>query len=306
MQVVAAPHDASGSFYARCARCDRLWPVPSAALTAAAALRCRDHPGRRARWFCDRCGQGFCAACIPAERIRGVMTRLSPCCRAHGIPLATVFEIEPIWKRPAAVLRYPFHRKTWPVYAAILIGLHIPVINWLIMLLLAGYLAHVLVTSARGQTYLPEFPDFVSAWDAVFFPIGRLLVSGWWAFAPLWLYARWHGYEGSDPVVWLLWIFGAALTPMIVMLGALSRSVFAALNPVNVFRFIAAIGRDYAVALALLVFLWAIYLPVRPFLDMAYLGSWIRPAADLYALFLTFHILGRTAYVTRDRADWGV
>ena len=33
---------------------------------------------------------------------------------------------------------------------------------------------------------------------------------------------------------------------------------------------------------------------------MAYLGSWIQPAADLYVLFVGFHILGRTAYVTRS------
>jgi hypothetical protein len=306
VQIVAAPAGEAGRLHARCVRCRRVWPVPAISLPTAASMRCREHRGRSAKWFCERCKQGFCAACIPPRRVQWVELHTSPCCNARCVPLAEVFGIGPLWTRPAAVLRYPFHRKTWPVYVAILVGLHIPVINWLVMLLLAGYLAHVLVTSARGGTYLPEFPDFVSAWDSVFFPIGRLLICGWWAFAPLWLYARWQGHAWSDPVVWLLWAFALLLTPMVLMLGALAPSVFSALNPVNVVRFVAATGKDYAVAVASVLILWAVYLAVRPYLDVAYLGSWIQPGADLYVLFLSFHILGRTAYLTRDRAEWSV
>jgi hypothetical protein len=217
-----------------------------------------------------------------------------------------VFEIEPLWTRPLALLRYPLHRKGWPVYAAALIGLHIPVISWMVVLLLASYLSHVLVTSAAGRTHLPEFPDFVSAWDSVFFPTARLFVTGWWAFLPLWLYARQQGHAWTDPVVPLLWMFAVLLTPMIVMLGALSQSVLQAVNPVNVLRFIRATGVDYYAAVALLVILWALYLSVRSFFIQGPFASWIEPAADLYALALSFHILGRTAYLTRGRVGWGV
>jgi hypothetical protein len=45
---------------------------------------------------------------------------------------------------------------------------------------------------------------------------------------------------------------------------------------------------------------------VRPFLDVGCLGSVVHAAADLYVLIVTFHILGRTAYITSDRVDWGV
>jgi hypothetical protein len=306
VQVVVAPGEATGRFHARCVRCDRVWPVPAQTLPPGASLRCREHPGRRARWFCSECGRGYCAECVAPQRIQWVELHASPCCKVRCIPVAVVFEVEPLWRRPADLFRYPFHRKTWPVFVAILVGLHIPVISWLVVLLLAGYLSHVLSTSARGQTHLPEFPDFVSAWESVFFPTARLLLCGWWAFAPLWLYARWQGYSTSDPVVWPLWIFGLLITPMLVMLCALAPTVFAAINPVNVARMIKAMGKDYALLIGYLAVLWAAYLLVRPFLDVGCLGSVVHAAADLYVLIVTFHILGRTAYITSDRVDWGV
>jgi hypothetical protein len=93
---------------------------------------------------------------------------------------------------------------------------------------------------------------------------------------------------------------------MLVMLCALAPTVFAAINPVNVARMIKAMGKDYALLIGYLAVLWAAYLLVRPFLDVGCLGSVVHAAADLYVLIVTFHILGRTAYITSDRVDWGV
>jgi hypothetical protein len=306
LHVVAAADAATGRLFARCVHCEREWPVEPGDLPRAAALRCRDHPGRPATSLCERCRDGFCAACIPLQRLQGVEMRLSPCCRAVGIPRVTAFVVEPPWKQPLELLSYPLQRKGWGVFLAILIALQIPVISLLFVLLLSGYLARVLIASASGQRHLPEFPEFVSAWDAVFFPTARLLASGWLAFLPLWLYLKRHDHEWSDPVVPALWLLGLLFTPMIVMHATLAQSMMEALNPARALRFIVAMGTDYLATVGMLVLVWAIYLPVRPDLRDSWLGGWADAAVDLYVLFLSFHILGRAAYATRDRVDWGV
>jgi len=107
-------------------------------------------------------------------------------------------------------------------------------------------------------------------------------------------------------MIWLLWIPGILFTPMIVTLGALATSVFAAINPFNIVRFIAAAGREYLFTVGALFVLWAAYVPLWTFLGTSTPGSWISPATSLYVLFLSFHLLGRMAWVTQDRLDWGV
>jgi len=306
VHVVARRGEDVGSVRATCTRCTRSWAIPTSELPEEASLRCFKHDGRRAKWFCDRCSNGLCSECIPPRRIQSVETRLSPCCDAHGIPLAPTFRVDPPWRRPLDLLRFPLHRRGLPIFAIVVIGLQLPVINWLILLLLFGYLAHVLVTSAKGGTHLPEFPEFTNAWESVFFPMGRLLLTGWWAFAPLWFYAKWQGHNLSDPAIWLLWILGFLLTPMIVTLGALATSVLPAINPVNILRFIGAAGSVYLFTAGTLFVLWAAYLPLREYLITTTLGAWLLPVASLYVWFLSFHLLGRMAYVTQDRVDWGV
>ena len=94
---------ATGRLHARCTHCEREWPVGSGGLPRASALRCREHPGRPATSFCERCREGFCAACIiafvspamlsgmlnvSAPRIVSMLSRI--CSRLGGPPAGAV------------------------------------------------------------------------------------------------------------------------------------------------------------------------------------------------------------------------
>lgn len=95
-------------------------------------------------------------------------------------------------------------QKGLAIFAILLVGLSLPLVSWVLGLLLAGYLAYVLRTSAEGGKHLPDFPEFRDVWDGIVLPLLLLGFSLAVALTPAILYSRYAGWDFSDPVAWVL------------------------------------------------------------------------------------------------------
>jgi hypothetical protein len=213
---------------------------------------------------------------------------------------------EPFWTRPGGILLYPVHPRGLLILAVIGVLWFIPFLSWILMLLFAGFLIRVLVTSAEGSNHLPEFPEFKDVWQAIVVPLFLMAISFAVAFLPLILYAGYRDWDLSGAAVWPLGIYGLLVFPVMAMTTAVTGRAVPALDPVNLFRIVRAIRKTYAALVVWLAVIVSADLLVRPHLDGPTPLLIVRLVLDLYALFLVFHLLGRAIHQTRAEVDWNV
>ncbi len=204
---------------------------------------------------------------------------------------------------PLEVLLYPLRPKGLAIFAILLVGLSLPLVSWVLMLLLAGYLAWILRTSAEGGKHLPDLPEFRDVWDGIGLPLILLGFSLAVALTPLILYVRYREWDPADPVVWVLCAWAVCVFPIVAMVTTVTRSIFPALNPVNLIRIVRAIPQTYLVLVLYLALLVIAVGLLRPFLTTGPLAI-LRLAADLYVLFVIAHLLGRAIHETHEKVEW--
>jgi len=288
-----------------CPQCEHRWPPDLQAGASGGSDVCRDHPARAVAWICDECDEGWCVDCDEGERAQTVgELRLSSCCMARRVPVADVERVRPFWEDLAGVLAWPLRRAGLPMLLIFWLGNFVPLLSWLIMLVLAAYLQHVLRVSARGAPHLPPFPDFDDVVRDVLYPLGRFAAVTAVLWFPLWFYRVFLGH-GSPVVEVLLALPAAALWPFAVTAASVGRSLRVLLEPSTLISVLARIRLDYAVLLTLLA---SLLLPVgildrfSEYTVAALAGSLLR----FYALFAGFHAMGLMVRQTRNVVDWEV
>ena len=294
-----------GGFTFECSKCRKLWkePVPGEELPDRPEFRCSGHPGRSATWACDACLRPACAACTTARTVGQSQVRFSNCCNEAVLPAAPVHRSEPIRSNLLEVLLYPLRPKGLAIFAILLVGLSLPLVSWVLMLLLTGYLAWILRTSAEGGKYLPDLPEFRDVWDGIGLPLLLLGFSLAVALTPLILYVRYREWDPADPVAWILCCWAVGVLPIVAMVTAVTRSIFPALNPVNLIRIVGAIPYTYTVLVLYVALLVLAVGLLRPFLTAGPLAI-LRLVADLYVLFVIAHLLGRAIHETHGKVEW--
>ena len=287
----------------QCSQCGKVWREPGAGEGRRSPIRCAVHPGRNATWACEACLRPACAGCTTVRTIGSETVRFSDCCNGSAIPVAPVHRSDPIGSGPLELLLYPLRLKGLAIFAILLVGLFLPLISWVLFLLLAGYLIRILVTSAEGGKHLPDLPEFQDVWDGVALPLLLIGFNLAVALSPLILYSRHAGWDLADPLVWLLCGWAVCVFPIVTMVTTVTRSIFPALNPVNLFRIVKAIPQTYWFVVLYLGLLAIAVGFLRPFLAEGPLPIF-RLGVDLYVLFVTAHLLGRAIHETEGKVEW--
>jgi hypothetical protein len=194
-------------------------------------------------------------------------------------------------------------------------------------------------SSARGETDVP-LPDFSDLFQDWFVPAlrGLLATSPVWltlllyfVFAGGWDVARYmdrllsdpmfyttgrlHSVPGetllADPIAWLLGLAGLAYLPMALMLAAAGIDLLDLFNPVKAVRAMRRLGRDYAVALGVLLTLGLVFLVVRVFTsglraaNILVLSSWLSASLECLVAFVMARVLGLLLYTRGDALGYG-
>jgi hypothetical protein len=223
-------------------------------------------------------------------------------CRRVCLPVAPVYRAEPCWDDVGPVLAYPLARKALPLLLIGVILTFVPIASILFLVCLAGYLVHVLRTSAQGQRHLPDFPQVSDLAEKIVSPLLRLLAAAILAASPIIVYASLTGFpDWRRPVPLVLAGVGVAVYPMLVVVESATGSLAAALSPFTLLRAARAMRWDYLLTLLLLVplVLLNLVLSSLPAPDLAVAA--VLRLAGLYSLLLAFHLLGRLVELTRDR-----
>jgi hypothetical protein len=288
-----------------CPKCNHRWPAPLAADLPPGPLRCSTHPEREATRVCDGCGEAWCDECDEDDRSQTVGSlRVSTCCLSKRLSVARVEIARPFWEDLPAVLTWSLRRAGLPVLLIFWIGSFVPFVSWLLLLVLAAYLQHVLRASARGASHLPPYPEFDEPVQDILYPLGRFLAVTAVLWFPWWFYRLFLGGHG-----WflgaLLALPAAALWPFAVTAASVGRSLRVLTDVRMLTSVLSRIRHDYWMTLALLAALAA---PVAVIDGVSHATVAVLLASLLryYGLFTGFHMLGCMVLQTRHAVDWEV
>lgn len=186
------------------------------------------------------------------------------------------------------------------------LGSFVPLLSWILLLLLAAYLQHILRRSAQDLDHLPDYPALQSVPETILYPLGRLLTGTLLAWGPLLLYVRHAGGSSTDPAYWLLAAVGVVAWPILAIVASLTPSVVALFDFPAMIRAVSRIGPDYAVTCVVLAGLGMIDVALTANADASPVAGLASTLFRVYASFVTFHVLGRLVLQTARRVDWAV
>ncbi|MBN2496580.1 MAG: hypothetical protein JXR96_18470 [Deltaproteobacteria bacterium] len=233
---------------------------------------CTRHPDSRAAWRCQRCKSLLCSRCAAPDgaRVRCVG------CGSFAEPLMIRKPIPPFWSMLPTFVRWIFRRRgliEWLATGAVL-GLA----AWLVrfagvgtvaaVLYLLLFVASFMLIVRRAAEGREEMPDEVDLHE--YDELGLVLYRFLLATAILWiptllglLYGEAEAGLLGNPV--LLLAIGASVlyAPAAVVAAIAGRSLGDVLNPVQVLSTVTRFGRDYGVALLVLLVMGGLIAAVR-------------------------------------------
>ena len=302
----------------------RIAPAPSAGPTF-----CKYHPRHPAHWFCGMCNKSFCDLCVNARAGQHGVRLCRACgeeCRELEINI-TAPEQKSFFAMLPGAFRYPLNgdgiilivvgtifytgigvAQRISSYAGLL-GLVALLITTLFGVgYLFTYAKRLIVSSAEGETQMPDWPEFTDWWTAIISPFFQCLVLVLFCFAPA-IVLRLADIE--SPALGLVARIGAYaiecfILPMTLLAVAMYDSIFA-LNPMLTLPSIARVTRNYLVAVLLLVlivvvhmvcdvFMGVIPIPILPTIISGFIG--------LYLLAVEMRILGLLYLANKQRLGW--
>jgi len=211
-----------------------------------------------------------------------------------------------------------------------LIGLFVMACGFVLVLLIAGYLAaymlKVIGAVCGGDQEPPNWPDFGSYWDDILRPLLLVVGTAALSLAPciiryvivardvesvgrgayLWFLVNLLTAEMAlaDPWFWVLLVLGLLYLPMALLAVALYDS-FAGLSPLVVIPAIVRVAPAYSVACGLLLVasaarlcLWRLLSPIP------LLGVLLDSTVTLYFLMCEMYILGILYLAYEKKLKW--
>lgn len=298
--------------------------------------RCGRHPTAPAGWVCSRCDAKLCPACA-ATRSAGPSSSYTVCtlCGEAAIRLVAPRSIlQPFLERL-------FLAPAWPLGKSVLLSM-VALAAFRTLLSYRGfaplqaqaavagasmgafwaYIFYIIRHTATGQPGL-GVPEFRDVKEDLFAPAtkGAAATAVIWVPALLYLlFINDWDFMGlleqpgklGDPVIWLLVAVGIFYCPMALVAAATDIELFGILNPLQIFRYIAKAGRDYAVTVAAVAalalpgaFLNYLVAPMLRGLPIPFVSRWLAETVSLYIPFVMARILGTLLRVHGDALDWG-
>jgi hypothetical protein len=302
------------------------WAIKAA--PARTLVRCARHRDVDAAFHCGRCRLDFCALCVKQFDERGVAFKVCHCggrCEAievvappksnrdFGAELVDAFAFpfrgEARWQMVLGAAM--FGGTSWLFGGTLANALPMvsptsplgPFAFWMVMgavLALVGvagylfaYVELVIAHTAKGRDDPPGFPDFLTVWESMMKPIGRLFLLLVIAFGPgTLLVALLPG--GAKLLGVVLLLAGLAYFPMALLAVAIFEGD-QGFDPRRVVAAIQLVPRHYAIAAALFLLTFALMLGGGLFLvGLPAIGGLLRGALAFYMATVAGRVLGLT------------
>ncbi len=216
---------------------------------------CKYHPLSGATYRCQQCGIYCCDKCIDDDSNGGEPRCFH--CNNFLENLGSANTVEPFWRRLQEAFRYPLNSSSISiiVFTAILSTIAVAMPFLFILAILLGLFAggsmlkysfSCLERTAMGEM---KAPDVMEAYHGGIKLIAQLVFISTVVTAVV----VGGGYLGGLGLAGFLGIIAVVVFPAVLIRFAQSESVLDALNPMNVFRMIGAIGLPYGLLLAFLM-----------------------------------------------------
>lgn len=250
---------------------------------------CQYHPVSAATFKCHVCNSHYCELCVneASQSERDCFD-----CKAKCESLGARFSATPFWRRLQESFRYPLHSNALIVLVvASLLSTFSAfyVMNFLILGCFLKYCFSCLYDTAHGSMTAPSIS---SAFEGGFILAAQLFVI---VVAVV--------FAIAFSIFWVGGTFGAIVSifflvgmPAVMINFALSNSFFYAINPLNSFKLVAAIGLPYGLLLVLIaIMMGSARVASQLFMMDGYyffLYSAIDQLIGNYYLMVVFHIMG--------------
>jgi pSer/pThr/pTyr-binding forkhead associated (FHA) protein len=296
---------------------------------------CKYHPKAHARWWCPHCRLHYCDLCVNSRTHAG---RSQQFCRACG------GECERVEWQPAAPVQENFFA-SWPgafayplkgdgpvlLVAGLLFIMVLGAARWvasfaplyglaawlLITIIGSGYLfsyaKHIILSSAEGETKMPDWPEYTDMGTDILSPFGQYLTLTLLSFGPLALASllpmvtvQLHGLWPQAALA-LAAGYGCFLLPMGLLALAMLDTIWA-LNPILIGRSIVrvlipylAVTGVFAPGLVILLFGKAL---LAPLLRVPVVPDFISALLGFYLLTVGMRALGLFYRAYEGQLGW--
>jgi len=265
---------------------------------------CKYHSDIPAKWYCTGCKIALCSHCIMEERQTGKIT-VCPACDKALRKLSTAHAIPPFWKRMPTTFLYPFNGASlthlvgmslfsllflvplWPVIIVALLMLPL-------MMLRYGF--SVLQHTATGHLTPPKISlNFQLRELALPLKLIAIII-----FLSLIMGLILYPFGVNVVIIQLIaFAFSQLILPAMVVLLAVYKGFFRAINPVDISFVVSTIGLPYLALCGVLLLLSGAPASAQ-FLLASIIPLWMLTMFNIFIMgyftVVTFHLLGYVVY----------
>ncbi len=280
------------------------------------SLHCSYHPTQPAAWSCPRCHANLCKECVITRRIEqhGHMKdfRLCPKCNIYVTKLSIAHAIVPFWKRLPQFFAYPLMSFQSFILLAVLSaatvlfigpGIFKVLMRFALFGIVLKYAYSALASTSNGNLKTPPIgmETISNNFDIVFKQMAIYFLVG---FALLYLYSVFGVVVG-----WLFLVLAMLLLPAMIIILAVTNSIFAAVNPFVFLRLAWRIGWPYLALYFFLTILGSaptligrLVGPFVPFPFFVFIISFVTG----YYMIVSYHLMGYVLFQYHEEAGYKI
>ena len=253
---------------------------------------CHYHPLTSATFSCDHCKTNLCDNCVDDSQQRGGERCVS--CNKQLISLGAAHSAEPFWRKLKEAFQYPINSQSLilivgvSVMTSVLAYIPFAIIFYLMATgALMRYSFACLENTANGKMTAPDITEaYEGGLILIFQLIGIVIIMGAAVFGV-------NQLLGSG-LARLLAVFFMLSFPAIIILFALNRNMFDAVNPLSIIQLILSVGLSYGVLLGLILVMSASVSVIHQLIgaEFSLINILLQSIVSNFYMVVTFHIMG--------------
>lgn len=262
---------------------------------------CKYHPTEHAQYVCHQCELNCCSECVVGGETFG--TECCPLCGSRLDFLGDATNAEPFWRRIDKSFKYPIRKETLMLIIGVAVTSAVLAnvggfIAFVVMLLLTGammkYSFICMVATANGHMQAPPISEaFTGGVRLILSLTGMLIIMTAIVFT---VYSQLGVYAAA-----VLGLFYMVCFPAVLMHYALSDSILASINPLNILHTVKTIGFPYALLLAFIAMMSVSVATIHGLIGDGYsvVAVALQSMVSDYYMVVLFHVMGYILFINQ-------
>ncbi|BFM13493.1 hypothetical protein R50072_36460 [Simiduia litorea] len=253
---------------------------------------CHFHPLSSATFYCDHCLTNLCDHCVDDSQQRGGERCIS--CAKQLISLGAAHSAEPFWRKLKEAFHYPLNGQSLTLIIGVAlmtsVAAFIPfaIVFYLMAVgALMRYSFACLENTANGKMTAPDITEAYEGGVLLIFQLIGIVVI---------MTAAVFGVNQflGEGLARLLAVFCILSFPAIIILFALNRNMFDAVNPLSIIQLILSVGLSYGVLLGLILVMSASVSVIHELIgaEFSFINALLQGIVSNFYTIVAFHIMG--------------